>query len=94
MPNLSLLPNKKGLQSLLSFVFIGDGTRITCGDPIPSMLQIQNRAASTASSLFYCKATNAVRPFHKTKNHAFRRGFESVVMALGFEPRTACLEDG
>jgi len=30
----------------------------------------------------------------KTKNHAKRRGFESVVMALGFEPRTACLEEG
>jgi len=56
------------------------------------MLQIQNQAASAASSLFYYKATNAVRPFHKTKNHAIRRGFESVVMAEGFEPSTACLE--
>ncbi|WP_205764384.1 hypothetical protein, partial [Arenibacter sp. 6A1] len=30
--------------------------------------------------------------FHKTKNHAKWRGFESVVMAEGFEPSTACLE--
>tara|TARA_R100001369_G_scaffold91837_1_gene134396 strand:+ start:4356 stop:4547 length:192 start_codon:yes stop_codon:yes gene_type:complete len=56
------------------------------------MLQIQNQAADAASFLFYCKATNAVRPSHKTKNHAIRRGFESVVMAEGFEPSTACLE--
>jgi hypothetical protein len=56
------------------------------------MLQIQNQAASAASPLFYYKSPNCVRTFHKTKNHTKWCGFESVVMAEGFEPSTACLE--
>jgi len=33
-------------------------TRISCGDPSGSLLQIQNQAAGAASSLFYYKASN------------------------------------
>ncbi len=34
------------------------GTRISCGDPSLSMLQIQNHAANAACSLSYYKASN------------------------------------